>query len=64
MDHWILYDIRRRREELRDGIMRAALLRQARPRRSGAIRSGAAHAAQSLSDILEGLAQSLREHEA
>lgn len=64
MDNWIGTAVRQRREELLAQAARARMLRELESGRSSTIRVRLAQTAQTLSDLLAGFAQALRNDEA
>lgn len=64
MEHWISADIQRRREDLHAQAARARLLRLAESGRSSGLRGRIADNAESLSELLAGLARAMRKSQA
>lgn len=64
MDLWIGTAVRQRREELLAQAAHVRMLREMERRRSSVIRGKIAQTAQTLSDVLAGFAQSMRNDQA
>lgn len=64
MEHWISVDIQQRRDDLYAQAARARLLRMLESGRSTGLRDRIADSAETLSDLLAGLARVMRNHEA
>lgn len=63
MDHWIYSETRRRREELYSNASRARIIRLAENGRSHSLRGRIAKSAQTMSNLLAKLAETVRETE-
>jgi hypothetical protein len=64
MEHWISVDIHRRREELHAQAARSRVIRMLESGRSRKLRARIADSAESLSELLAGLARVMRSDEA
>lgn len=64
MEHWIGVEIQRRREELHAEAHRDRIMRMLESGRSSSIRGRIADSAESLSDLLAGLARAIRDEQA
>lgn len=64
MEHWYSVDIERRREELHAQAARSRIIRMLESGRSSSLRRRIADSAESLSDLLAGLARAMRKDEA
>jgi hypothetical protein len=64
MEHWISVDIQRRREELHAQAARSRVIRMLESGRSRKLRARIADGAESLSELLAGLARVMRSDEA
>jgi hypothetical protein len=64
MEHWISVDIQRRREELHAEAVRSRMIRMLESGRSRTLRARIADGAESLSELLAGLARVMRSDEA
>jgi hypothetical protein len=64
MEHWISVDIQRRREELHAQAARSRIIRMLESGRSSRLRARIADGAESLSELLAGLARVMRSDEA